>query len=276
VSDELCPKCNSAPGSGVLVDSRADLAVAVPCPRCSRRCPVCDDTGTVERVDARGYDYLVPCACQSHKRRIELFNRAQIPGRYAHCVLQGVNPREGYHANGGNQHTVKLALHKHVEGSHANAKGLLLSGKVGTGKTHLMVSVLRTLTLERAVPCRFIEFTHLLSDIKEGFSQGRSEADVLGPVTRIRVLGIDELGKGGTTDWQISILDEIISRRYNQRLTTYFTTNLPLAAPEHTASRAALEAATLEDRVGPRIFSRLHEMCDFLEVIGPDARRAGH
>jgi hypothetical protein len=39
------------------------------------------------------------------------------------------------------------------------------------------------------------------------------------------------------------------------------------------ALRRALETPTLRERLGERIYSRLHEMCQFHEVRGPDFRR---
>jgi DNA replication protein DnaC len=162
---------------------------------------------------------------------------------------------------------VLLQVRSQLDAYVPNGAGLVLHGKVGTGKTHLMSAILRRLCLENGVQARFVDFTHLLSDIKQGYDRGRGQSDVLAPVTQIPVLGIDELGKGLTTDWQASILDEVISRRYNNRLTTYFTTNLQLPDQGYTADRG-----TLNERIGERIYSRLKQMCIFVHVVGPDAR----
>lgn len=273
-----CDECG-APERGCQIECRGERALAELCQDCAGVCPTCNNERFVVRRDDRGYDIVAPCRCRRLIDRIDAFNNAHVPGRYGHCTLQT------FEHKGGNQREVHQRVVKHVEGYDSESKGLLLSGAVGTGKTHLLVAVLRDLTLRRGVVARFIEFTHLLSDIKEGFSQGKSEAEALGPLSALPVLGIDELGKGTATEWQISVLDELISRRYNQRLTTYFTTNLPISAGSSSPNQAvtsessrklrtALERVTIEERVGPRIFSRLHEMADFIEVKGPDARRS--
>ncbi|MCA9565705.1 MAG: ATP-binding protein, partial [Myxococcales bacterium] len=266
---EICERCAHEPEKRVLVRSRSDSAVASPCPACTEHCPICRGQRFVERTDERGYDFLIPCSCKAQFDRIDRFNGAGIPARYAHCTLAA------YEAKGGNQRAVHRTVDKHLAGFHPGVPGLLLAGPVGTGKTHLLVAALRHITLESGIRARFIEFTHLLSDIKEGFNTGKSEAEILGPLSQIPVLGIDELGKGLATEWQLSVLDELISRRYNLGLTTYFTTNLNVTdtepSPENqpvTARsgdlRRALERITLVDRVGERIFSRLHEMCRFV------------
>ena len=241
-------------------------------------CAICDDDGFLTHTDPRGYECLTPCPFRIYLDRIERFNAVRIPERYAHCDLAG------FEAKSASQRTALQRVEKHIKQFHPPFPGLLFSGPVGTGKTHLMVSILRMLTLELGVRARFVEFTHMLSDIKEGFSQKRHEAEVLAPICRVPVLGIDELGKGLITDWQLSVLDQVISRRYNAGVTTYFTTNLPFCeanvpvrepVSDHSGDlRRDLERARLQDQVGDRIFSRLHEMCTFVGLDGPDHRLA--
>jgi DNA replication protein DnaC len=89
------------------------------------------------------------------------------------------------------------------------------------------------------------------------------------------VLAIDEMGKGQNTPFETAIVDELVSRRYNAAATTLATTNYP---PGQRTGRAVPNLAspsdtpTLSDRVGPRVFSRLKEVCDFVPVLGDDYR----
>jgi DNA replication protein DnaC len=109
--------------------------------------------------------------------------------------------------------------------------------------------------------------------------------EIIGPLASVPVLAIDELGKERGTEWERSMLDELISRRYNGGLTTLFATNYPLtpqAVPTQpgrivrTASpefQRDAEMMSLEERVGQRVFSRLSEMCAFVRIDGPDSRK---
>lgn len=280
MTDIGCELCFHLPEKGCFVRAKGDLAVAAPCEGCAKDCDICGNERFLVERDERGYEFVAPCACARLLDRIRYFNGAQIPARYSHCTLSTFIGHKD-----GNQREVHRRTQKHIDRFYPKSKGLLFSGTVGTGKTHLMTAILRDLTLKRGVRSRFVEFSHLLSDIKEGFSQGKNEAEVISPIAQLPVLGIDELGKGTATDWQLSVLDEVISRRYNLGLTTYFTTNLPISNDEKgrvgavTAEskdlRRSMERVSLEDRVGPRIFSRLFEMCEFVTVLGPDARRQG-
>jgi DNA replication protein DnaC len=132
----------------------------------------------------------------------------------------------------------------------------------------------------------YVEISLLYSQIRRGFQDGKSGGEIIGPLSQVDVLAIDELGKGRGSQFELETLDELIARRYNAGKVTLFATNYSLKAPEERAQRgyvgteAALEAGKdsklLCDRVGDRIYSRLCEMCDFVEfpAATPDMRRS--
>ncbi|MCB9764811.1 MAG: ATP-binding protein [Alphaproteobacteria bacterium] len=232
-------------------------------------CALCHGTG-LRVVVVDGVERAGRCRCQMLPDRVELFNRAGLPARHAGSSfttfqrrLAGVMP--GFQG-----------AYAWVDGYTRGQlnKGLVLYGEVGRGKTHLLVSVVRELIFRHGVPTRFVEFTHLLSDLKEGYERGRSESALLSPLVQVEVLAIDELGKGRNTDWELAVLDELISRRYNAMRTTLATTNY--APGRSTGVReqnlSMPTPQTLADRVGDRVYSRLREMCVFVPVAGEDFR----
>jgi len=170
--------------------------------------------------------------------------------------------------------TAKFLYRHHSKG---DWRGILFMGGVGVGKTRLVCSLLREFALEHQIPCLFQEFTSLLSTIKSQYDQGISESSLLAQISDVEVLVIDELGKGRGSDWEIGILDNLISSRYAQKKTTLFTTNYTNSAatsykgPTDSNGQSS-KAQTLEERVGQRIFSRLNEMCAFVHLDGPDRR----
>jgi DNA replication protein DnaC len=62
----------------------------------------------------------------------------------------------------------------------------------------------------------------------------------------------------------------IVNTRYNERRRTIFTSNYE-DTPE---AEPGVHDFTLKERIGFRIHSRLHEMCEFLEFDGADFRHA--
>ncbi|TXD36332.1 cell division protein ZapE [Lujinxingia vulgaris] len=280
-----CPACDRA---RYTIGARGEVAHAEICQDCFKVCPACQGQEYTYEVNEKGYEVARQCTvCGALKRRIQAFNDARVPYLHRRATLEGFRThraRQGDAGAGdaiGNLPRVRLRLFHWAKNFTPGERGYLLHGSVGTGKTHLLAGTIRHLTLEKGINARFIEFTHLLSAIKEGFDQGRGETSILGPLSEVPVLAIDELGKGRNTEWQLSIIDEIISKRYNAGLTTLFTTNydvresasntLDVGSPDF---RKMATAATLSERVGDRVFSRLHEMADFVHVDAPDYRRA--
>ena len=106
------------------------------------------------------------------------------------------------------------------------AKGLFLWASQVLEKTHLAISIIKALIMEKNIDCKFVDFFQLLSDIRNGFSEGESEQTLINPYVHSHLLVIDELAKGRNTDWELTILDQIISQRYNDAdKVTVFTTN---------------------------------------------------
>ncbi len=252
---------------GYTVEPVGERAVArvVPGPVCA----FCEGTGR-RTLEMRGVQRVGRCRCQKIPDRVILYNRAQIPARYAESTMATFrtdlpDARAGWTM-------CRNWLDRYRPGEE-NA-GLILSGEPGRGKTHLLSAVLRELIFQHGVSCRFVEFTHLISSIKEGFDRKESEATTLTPLVRVPVLAVDELGKGRRTEFEVAVLDEIITRRYNARGTLLATTNYPLTrrAQPAAATLALPGLESLSERLGDRIFSRLKESNTMITVGGEDYR----
>jgi DNA replication protein DnaC len=89
--------------------------------------------------------------------------------------------------------------------------------------------------------------------------------DVLQPLVTAQLLVLDDVGKEKTSEWVEETMTFIVNSRYNNRLTTIFTSNY-----EDTPDLEVLDS--LRVRVGSRMYSRMHEMCEFIEYGGADYR----
>lgn len=291
----ICPKCQ---GRTYLVERRGDLAQAAVC-SCTRPCAQCGGVGYryvkkeatfSEREGARSYDVLVDCECRIRDRRVRQFNEARLPASSAGATFETFKPAKTEQAR-----ALKAAqAFAHGYSSAAPSRGIVLSGPVGTGKTHLVAAALSHLLLEKGVRCAYVEISLLYATIRRGFQEGKSGGEIIGPLTEVDVLAIDELGKGRGSQFELETMDELIARRYNAGKTTLFATNYgllpeqknppPRAAPtgyrqtSAEAKHAGKDSELLRERVGERIYSRLCEMCDFIEMPPdtPDHRRARH
>ncbi len=260
------------------VVARGELAVAEPLSR--PLCPACSGSGYASR-EVEGVFTTGRCRCQMLPDRIQLFNRAGIPARYAHATFVSFAQSETGQLKDLDPSAIRAlgTCSQFVDGYTPGAlnRGLSLYGDVGRGKTHLLIALVRELIFRHGVEVRFMEFSRLLSMLKEGYSEGRSDAPLLTELAEVEVLAIDELGKGRLSDWELTIIDEVISRRYNAMGCTLATTNYTPGPPSGAAppnlATTTTSVQTVGDRVGDRVFSRLLQLVDFVEVAGRDFRQ---
>ena len=281
-SPESSSSC-SCGGSGYVVEQVLGQPARASRCACQKACPRCNESGYT-LVPSGGSHVAQVCSCRHLDERIELFNRVGIPAAVAKASFENFKSWSPDHQK------AKAVAEDFARKFRRDAptKGFLLYGSPGAGKTHLMVAALRYLALEKGVSGKYVEFMLLLSDIKAGFSANQGHMDVIRALVAVPVLAIDELGKERGTEWERSMLDEVISRRFNSGLATIFATNYFLdekpvkdgpGGRVHTRSAdfgRDAESMTLARRVGDRIFSRLNEMCTFVKLDpGHDLRKDG-
>ncbi len=224
-------------------------------------CESCHGTGW-RACDVDSVQRVQRCECWRQHMAMGLLKDANIPSRYKTCDFSSFvsYPNE--------------LLLRAVSRSREFAasfpvvqKGLLFIGPPGIGKTHLAVAVLREVIMQKSVRGLYYDTRSLLSTIRSTFNPVTrfSEANVLKRVMAAEVLVLDDLGSERPTDWVEETMNLIVNTRYNERRPTIFTTNY-----EDIPDSDDLDSLLV--RVGFRMHSRLREMCEFLEYLGPDYR----
>ena len=131
-------------------------------------CTICDGVGLVQVVDDAGHWVSRPCECQEMVREERRLAAAHIPERYRHCSLDsyetvfrgqyGPSAFKNRHAADKPQADPSLGRALMMARSYVkeyptdkDRKGLLFTGSIGVGKTHLAVGVLSRLVQEYGV-----------------------------------------------------------------------------------------------------------------------------
>jgi DNA replication protein DnaC len=223
-------------------------------------CPTCDDTGW-RFVEQDGVRRAARCDCWRETAVRQALAEARIPRRYQHCDLDNF-------AVYNEQLGKALAEARRLAQSFPVVdRGLFLLGPPGVGKTHLVVAVLKQAIRERGARGLFYDTRDLLRVIRSTYDPivRTTEVEVLRPVMAVDLLVLDDLGAEKTSEWVEETLNLIVNTRYSERRTTLFTSNYD-DIPDST------EPNSLVGRIGFRMRSRLHEMCEFLKLDGADYR----
>ena len=234
-------------------------------------CPRCGGVGLL-----RGEHGTYPCSCQKDLERVARLNRIGVPAGFETASL-------GNYIVSGDSTLQALAwcrryVEEFVPG--LTKVGLLFTGTVGVGKTHLAIGVARQLVEEKGIEARMVDMRVLLEQLRSSYdprdeNTQESQGQILRPIFRNDLVLIDELGAAKPSEWVTETVELLIGTAYNQALPLIITSNFPNAAPGEGESQLlrAARAQTLGDRIGIRMWSRLQQMCKPVEVTGPDWRR---
>jgi DNA replication protein DnaC len=223
-------------------------------------CEFCDDTGW-KPVDEDGVRRVVRCDCKRAEAGQMRLASANIPRRYQHCTIANFTAY--------NESLKKAAAmaERLAQDFPSVGRGLFFEGQPGVGKTHLAVAMLKQVIERTGARGIFYDTRDLLRLIRSTYdaSTRTTELEILRPVMTADLLVLDDLGAEKTSEWVEETMNLIVNTRYNERRLTIFTSNYK-DIPDDTDPNALLF------RIGHRMRSRLHEMCDFEVLDGADYR----
>lgn len=223
-------------------------------------CPICNDTRW-KSIEEDGVERVVRCDCWRDALIERLLGAARIPPRFARTELDMYLP---------DTDSQRLALKKarqFVDSFPVVDKGLLFHGPYGVGKTHLAVGILKAIVRKTGAKAYFFETPELLRQVRNTYNAqvDETEMGILRPIIDADILVLDDLGTEKTSEWVQETLGLLINSRYNTRRPTILTSNLhdPLDSSDPNSFMF---------QIGARTRSRLLEMCEWVEIQGPDIR----
>src|SRR3954447_26291026 len=224
-------------------------------------CELCDDTHW-KPIDEHGVRRVVRCDCWRDSLGHQRLGDANIPRRYQHCTIAN------FTAYNESLERAGVQARRVAEAFPAITKGLFLEGQPGVGKTHLAVAVLKQVIQTTGARGLFYDTRDLLRVIRSTYDPSirTTELEILRPVMTADLLVLDDLGAEKTSEWVEETMNLIVNTRYNERRLTIFTSNY-LDIPDDS------DPNSLVFRIGFRMRSRLHEMCDFIVLDGADYRQ---
>lgn len=214
--------------------------------------------------------FLPACVCRIalydeeqetlHKRekneRIELlFKKTGLGVLFRECTLENWKQRPGTEKA---YEAARRYRDELVNNIHAG-RGLLLFGKTGNGKSHLLAALVNE-ALKLGYGAVFERVPKLLSQIRDTY-KGRdvTERQIMDALTAADLVVLDDAGAEKWTEWTEPTLYTIIDERYTNRKALLVTTN------------SSLEE--LEQKIGTRAMDRVLGMCEIVENKGTSYRK---
>lgn len=242
VIDRECVK-----GHGTYSSEHLFAGVYEPCPKCMDENK---EARKVDEVDELVYDpqttrrLVAGITKRFESATFETFVASEDRQRHVLDMVQAyaVNFREHYRAG----------------------RSLLMTGKPGTGKTHLGISILRhCMDASPKFTGKVVSIADLFRTIKSAWGKGArlTESEAIAKFTTPHLLIIDEIGVQFDSQAEQSLLYDVINGRYQNVLPTVLISNL-----------ARVE---LVEVIGSRSFDRLREGGGLLASFEWDSHR-GH
>lgn len=218
-------------------------------------CPLCKDTGWIEYEDERGYAYSKKCECWAIRESRRMIQNSGISEEFRRMRFSSFDTRANEILTRAKR-TAMAYVQNFPEQEHCRSNSILFCGQVGSGKTHLGVSICNSL-LETGVAITYMPYRNAVTKMKQNITDERGYSKEIDKYATARVLYIDDLLKGKITESDINILYELINHRYMN--------NLPLII---STEYLAEQLLGFDEAIGSRII----EMCrgSIIQFTGKD------
>jgi DNA replication protein DnaC len=225
-------------------------------------CPVCRGAGFVHpTLDSGKIDFsrVVPCQCSKgelRKKKTEYLEKYSNMGSLSQLTFANLSPkgRTGRHSERSEESQECFAQVYQVAKAFAdNPNGwLVFLGPSGSGKTHLACAIANH-RLSLGEPVFYIGTADLLDHLRSAFSPTSDTTydELFEQVKNVPLLVLDDLTLGSATAWAKEKLEQLLHHRFNARLATVITTDVPLEKMDerlrgHFADNEFCQAWTIE------------------------------
>ena len=197
-------------------------------------CPICKGAGFVHPVLYSGqtdFSHVVPCRCSKgelRKKKTEYLQRYSNLGSLSQLTFDNLSPR-GRAADAVSQEHFAQIYQAAKAFSEDPEAWLVFLGPSGSGKTHLACAIANH-RLSLGEPVFYIGTADLLDHLRSAFSPASDTTydELFEQVKNVPLLVLDDLTLESATPWAKEKLEQLLNHRFNTRLATVITTDMPL------------------------------------------------
>jgi DNA replication protein DnaC len=180
------------------------------------KCAKCRDLGFIPIKQENAQDVIIECECHKKDKLLRMWEKSGIKLENQNLSFENYKPITPMAKHMKAKAIQYFTEFDNIKGSRHNSIAFL--GQVGSGKTHLTVSIAGRL-INKGVEVRYFQFREMITYLKQNIMD---EEAYQREVTRYKttpVLLIDDLfkkqkDKGTVTDSDVKIMFEIVNYRY--------------------------------------------------------------
>jgi len=197
-------------------------------------CPVCKGAGFVHpALDSGQVDFsrVVPCRCSKgelRKKKTEYLEKYSNLGSLSQLTFDNLSPKKKAASAISQERFAQV--YQAAKAFADNPQGwLVFLGPSGSGKTHLACAVANH-RLSLGEPVFYIGTADLLDHLRSAFSPTSDTTydELFEQVKNVPLLVLDDLTLGSATAWAKEKLEQLLHHRFNTRLATVITSDVPL------------------------------------------------
>jgi DNA replication protein DnaC len=222
-------------------------------------CPICKGAGFVHpALDSGQVDFsrVVPCRCSKgelRKQKTEYLEKYSNLGSLSQLTFGNLSPK-GRAANAiAQEHFAQIYQAAKIFADNPHG-WLVFLGSSGSGKTHLACAIANH-RLSLGEPVFYIGTADLLDHLRSAFSPTSDTTydELFEQVKNVPLLVLDDLTPGSATTWSKEKLEQLLQHRFNTRLATVITTDVPLERMDerlrgHLADSEFCQVWTIEQK----------------------------
>lgn len=209
------------------------------------KCEVCHDTGWVlewKDIEDYGKNILFAKTCGKCMIQRRLADTTGVPAEYSNNDISKIK----WGIYGRNLDKLQKICEDfvfHYQDRWARSgKGIYLwSSTCGSGKTHIVTALMRSVMIKYNIQARFILAADYINMISDRIRRQQID-DLTAVYQTCDLLVIDDIGTGKTGDWQVEQMFRLINTRTSNGLITLYTSNCAVG-----------ELATVDERCKSRI-----------------------
>jgi len=222
-------------------------------------CPICKGAGFVHpALDSGKVDFsrVVPCRCSKgelRKKKTEYLEKYSNLGYLSQLTFDNLSPKGKAASAISREHFAQVYQAAKVFADSPQG-WLVFSGPSGSGKTHLACAIANH-RLSLGEPVFYIGTADLLDHLRSTFSPTSDTTydELFEQVKNVPLLVLDDLTLGGATTWAKEKLEQLLQHRFNARLATVITSDVPLEKIDerlrgHLADNEFCQVWTIEQK----------------------------